>query len=190
MQRITKNPETRRQEIIDAAIGLFVEKGYEHTSMLDITKEINVSQGLCYRYFKSKEEIYQAALNLYVEQGVDCFNAMMQNKNCSLFELIDTLPALHDMVIEDNQYHKFFNSPGNSNFHLQMEIALINELIPILTERLESAKENREINIENSTLLATFFFYGQLGIWQRGDIENKEKIKYIREYARALLERN
>lgn len=188
MQRITKKPETRRQEIIDAAICLFVEKGYEHTSMLDITKSINVSQGLCYRYFKSKEEIYQEALTLYVKQGVACFTTMIKNKDCSLFELIDSLPALHDMGNGNDQYHKFFNAPNNSSFHLQMEIALINELIPIITERLELAKVNKEINIENPMLIATFFFYGQLGIWQRDDIENKEKIKCIRKYARKLLD--
>lgn len=189
MQRITKDPETRRQEIIDAAICLFVEKGYEHTSMLDITKRIHVSQGLCYRYFKSKEEIYQAALTLYVKQGVACFNALIKNRDCSLFELIDSFPTLHDMGNENDNYYKFFNAPNNSSFHLQMEIALIDELIPIMTERLELAKANEEINMENPMLIAAFFFYGQLGIWKRPDIENKEKTKCIRQYAKKLLEK-
>lgn len=57
MARITKLPEERRKEIIDTAIKLFYEKSYEKTTISDIAKEINVAQGLCYRYFPSKEAL-------------------------------------------------------------------------------------------------------------------------------------
>ena len=77
MSRITKNPEVRKQEILDTAIKLFCEKGYEQTTMLDISKAMNVSQGLCYRYFSSKEVIYQSVLDYYVSQGVAQLNVSM-----------------------------------------------------------------------------------------------------------------
>ena len=51
MTRITKAPEERRQEIIDTALKVFYEKGYEKTSISDIAREMDVAQGLCYRYF-------------------------------------------------------------------------------------------------------------------------------------------
>ena len=63
--RISKDPEVRKQEIIDTAMKLFAEKGYEFTSMTDIAKEMNVVSGLCYRYFKSKEDLYKTAISLY-----------------------------------------------------------------------------------------------------------------------------
>ena len=56
--RITKEPEERKQEILDTAMRLFYEKGYEKTSIADIAKEIGVAQGLCYRYFPSKEALF------------------------------------------------------------------------------------------------------------------------------------
>ena len=43
--RITKEPEERKQEIFDAALRLFGEKGYEKTTITDIAKEIGVAQG-------------------------------------------------------------------------------------------------------------------------------------------------
>ena len=49
MQRITKAPEVRRQEILDTAIRLFYENGYEKTSITDIANAMHVAQGLCYR---------------------------------------------------------------------------------------------------------------------------------------------
>ena len=48
--RITKEPEERKQEILDTALKLFGERGYERTSITDIAKANGVAQGLCYRY--------------------------------------------------------------------------------------------------------------------------------------------
>jgi len=185
MQRITKDPEIRRQEIIDTAIRLFIQKGYEQTSMLDITKSINVSPGLCYRYFKSKEEIYQAALDFYVSQGVDYFLSFFEDKGQPIIDIINNMPPLNNATDNSSPYHQFFNS--SSNFHLQMELALIEHLIPIVAERLELAKAKGEISIDNSLSLASFFLYGQLGVWQARGMENDMKIRDIRGYAKKLL---
>ena len=69
--RIVKNPDERKQEILDAAVRVFAKKGYEKTSITDIAKEIGISQGLCYRYYASKEEIYDAALDKYASYIVE-----------------------------------------------------------------------------------------------------------------------
>ena len=44
--RVTKEPEVRKQEILDTALKLFGENGYEKTSITDIAKAIGVAQGL------------------------------------------------------------------------------------------------------------------------------------------------
>lgn len=187
MQRITKDPEIRRQEIVDAAIRLFIEKGYDQTSMLDITNSINVSPGLCYRYFKSKEEIYKVALNSYVNQGVNYFLTLLGDKEQSIIKIIDTMAPLNTVSNEDNPYHQFFNVPNNSNFHLQMELALIDRLIPIVAERLELAKVKGEINIDNTISIAAFYLYGQLGVWQIDNMSNDHKTDDLRSYIKKLL---
>ena len=51
MGRTVKQPEVRRQEILEAALDLFCEKGYEGASMADLAQRLGISQGLCYRYF-------------------------------------------------------------------------------------------------------------------------------------------
>ena len=42
--RVTKEPEVRKQEILDTALKLFGENGYEKTSITDIAKAIGVAQ--------------------------------------------------------------------------------------------------------------------------------------------------
>jgi|LFRM01.1.fsa_nt_gb AcrR family transcriptional regulator len=65
MARISKEPEERREEIISAAEKLFHEKGFDNTMMSDIAQAIGISQGLPYRYFKSKAEIFDAIAEKY-----------------------------------------------------------------------------------------------------------------------------
>jgi len=51
------SPENRAKEIVMAAIGEFVRKGYRQTQMDDIAKRSNLSKGTLYWYFKSKDSI-------------------------------------------------------------------------------------------------------------------------------------
>jgi AcrR family transcriptional regulator len=52
-----------RGRILEAALALFAEGGYEATTMRDVARESGASLGLAYRYFASKEEF---ALALYM----------------------------------------------------------------------------------------------------------------------------
>ena len=60
MARITKDPQVRIAEIIDAAETLFNTHGYQETQVSDIVKAVGVAQGTFYYYFKSKEEVVEA----------------------------------------------------------------------------------------------------------------------------------
>ena len=71
--RVTKEPEVRKQEILDTALKLFGENGYEKTSITDIAKAIGVAQGLCYRYFPSKEALFDSAIEQYADVLVEQF---------------------------------------------------------------------------------------------------------------------
>ena len=63
--RIIKDPEERKQEIIEAALHLFSKKGYEHTTIQDIAKYLNISQGLCYRILNLKRKKSQRLLDFF-----------------------------------------------------------------------------------------------------------------------------
>jgi len=54
--------EARREEILDAATACFTRKGFHQTTMDDICRQAGLSPGTVYRYFKSKNEIIDAAV--------------------------------------------------------------------------------------------------------------------------------
>ena len=114
MARITKLPEERRKEIIDTAIKLFYEKGYEKTTISDIAKEINVAQGLCYRYFPSKEALFDCAIDQYAQSLADNIIEFTKDKNLSLKEIIMEMPTFIDIEKENTIFYKLCHSDESS----------------------------------------------------------------------------
>lgn len=61
--RIVKSPEDRREEILECAAKLFLTYGFQKTKVEDIVKELNISKGLAFYYFKTKEELIDAVID-------------------------------------------------------------------------------------------------------------------------------
>lgn len=59
--------EQRRQLILDKALELFVKKGYADTKIGDIAKAAHMSAGLMFHYFDSKEQLYEALVQMGAE---------------------------------------------------------------------------------------------------------------------------
>ncbi len=57
--------EDRREQIIDAAMRVFAQKGYSNTTNKDIAREAGITTGLIYYYFESKEALLKAMLEAH-----------------------------------------------------------------------------------------------------------------------------
>ena len=66
--RDVKEPEIRCAEIMAAAMQLFMEKGYIHTTTQDIVDKVNISRGLLYYHFKNKEDILYCLVEQYSDK--------------------------------------------------------------------------------------------------------------------------
>lgn len=65
-----KHPEETVNRILEAAFRLFMEKGYEHTSIQDIIDHLGgLSKGAIYHHFKSKEDILVAVTDKMTEES-------------------------------------------------------------------------------------------------------------------------
>jgi AcrR family transcriptional regulator len=58
-----RRKEARPQELLGAALDLFVEKGFAATRLEDVAARAGVSKGTVYLYFASKEELFRAVIN-------------------------------------------------------------------------------------------------------------------------------
>ena len=60
--RWTRRKEARPQELLAAALDLFVERGYAATRLDDVASRAGVSKGTLYLYFTNKEELFKAVV--------------------------------------------------------------------------------------------------------------------------------
>ncbi|WP_255991472.1 TetR/AcrR family transcriptional regulator [Chitinolyticbacter albus] len=61
-KRWSRRKEARPQEILEAALEVFTEKGYTAAKIEDIASRAGVTRGTPYLYFSNKEEIFKAVL--------------------------------------------------------------------------------------------------------------------------------
>lgn len=178
--RITKEPEVRKQEILDTALKLFGENGYEKTSITDIAKAIGVAQGLCYRYFPSKEALFDSAIEQYADVLVEQFADAETDDRKTLRQIIEEMPAT--MEKQDTKYYSVFHGTENRKFHDQLALKVCEKLVPLVEKLLQRAKQKGEIHFDDLQAAATFCVYGQLGILLADDLTQEDKSKRIREF--------
>ena len=76
---MTQRGDATRQQLLDAAAVVFVERGYAGATTKEIARRAGVSEGTIYRHFVDKREL---------------FGAVFANRNASDFEAVTALPAL------------------------------------------------------------------------------------------------
>lgn len=190
MTRITKEPEERRQEIIDTAMMLFYERGYEKTSITDIAKAMHVAQGLCYRYFPSKEVLFDTAIDQLAGRIVSGMASVLNQQTAlPLAELIRRMPTFLDLENDESFVYKLCHGAENSKIHDQLSMCVCSKLLPIVRELLERAVENGELAIADPLSAASFCVYGQLGILLNHDLDKEDRVKRTKAFLMELISR-
>ena len=144
MARISKPPEVRRQEILDTAMELFAEKGYEDTSMADIARRMGVVQGLCYRYFDSKRVLFREAMEQYVRECCAAGLPIIHDRSRTIRQRLDDMAALTLETEQNARYHAFYHRPENQGIHEELNWRICAYLTPHVAEELEEACQRGE----------------------------------------------
>ena len=79
-----------KRKIFETSMKLFAKKGYDATSIEEITATVGVAKGTLYYHFSSKEEIF----NFLVEEGMKLLKNSIDIKTSKLDNTIDKLRAI------------------------------------------------------------------------------------------------
>jgi AcrR family transcriptional regulator len=89
--RWQRRKEARPDEIVEAALDLFVEKGFAATRLEDVAHRAGVSKGTMYLYFDSKESLFQAAVRRALVPTLEEGEALLASHQGPSGELLATL---------------------------------------------------------------------------------------------------
>jgi AcrR family transcriptional regulator len=70
----------RRREIVEVAMRLFAEHGYQNTTVAQICEAADLTKGVLYHYVKSKEELLAAVFDSYTIPTLEAFEALMSGE--------------------------------------------------------------------------------------------------------------
>ena len=74
-----KKGERRKQDLLNIAYRMFIEKGYENTIVDDIIIEAGIAKGTYYYYFESKEATLEAVIEMMIEKAENVAKAALMN---------------------------------------------------------------------------------------------------------------
>ncbi len=86
MARLAVNHESKKKELLAIAEKLFLEKGYEQTSIDDVLRESGISKGGFYHYFKSKDDILSASINNIIDDAILFLQPIVDDENLNALD--------------------------------------------------------------------------------------------------------
>ena len=139
-----KHPEETVNLILDVAYRLFMEKGYEHTSIQDIIDHLGgLSKGAIYHHFKSKEEIFYAVTDKMTAESNQILEVVRDRTDLNGKEKLKTMfrESLKRSVQDDifTVAPSFYNNPRllSSLLHETIEVSAPEYIEPIIRQGVE-----------------------------------------------------
>ena len=130
--------QQRRQEILQAALELFVSKGYAATKITDIAEKASMSVGLLFHYFESKEKLYEELVKMGLqgtampgeqkcEHAIDFFVQFTEQ----LFTFMKEQPIVAKMFVLMADAQRSEGTPEEIR-RIAMQVSTIEQFVPII----------------------------------------------------------
>ena len=133
-----------KRKIFETSMRLFAEKGYDGTSIEEITSAVGVAKGTLYYHFSSKEEIF----NFLIEEGMKLLKNSINIKMQAQKKYIDKLRAIILIQIKIiSKYENFMEIVfsecwGNSTRSKTCQ-KYVNEYLNIIKNILQEGMDKR-----------------------------------------------
>jgi len=150
-----KQKEKRREEILAAALDLFIVKGFADTTIKDIAQKVNMSVGLLFHYFESKAALYDELVKI----GVKTPTALPDGKEAiRFFEAI----ASHyfTMLKEDPFAAKMVAFMAQIKSATTIDAAILKKSIDVIT----GGQARGQIQSGNPEAMAILFWQSLSGV--------------------------
>ena len=135
--------KNKKEQILDISFSLFLEKGYDNTSISDILSKLDIARGTLYYHFESKEAIMDAIIERSAKKIVEEAQSIVLKKELPVYEKIFALFSSTSMkrLSGGNLMIDYMNQPQNALFHEKSNISFIQKITPILGDIIKEGVE-------------------------------------------------
>jgi AcrR family transcriptional regulator len=156
--RFERRKDARPGEILNAALDLFVEKGFAATRLEDVAQRAGVSKGTVYLYFDSKEDLFKAVIRSGMVRAIEEAEKMVAGFEGSSADLLrqiyagwwqniggTKLAGIPKLMISEAQ-----NFPELARFYYEEVIQRGSRLFARTIERGIERGEFRRVNVDHT----------------------------------------
>ncbi|OWW19108.1 TetR/AcrR family transcriptional regulator [Noviherbaspirillum denitrificans] len=160
-KRWERRKDARPQELLAAALDLFVERGFAATRLDDVAARAGVSKGTLYLYFTNKEELFKAVVRENVVPVLGEAEGILESFEGSTVELFremvlgwwERIGATKLSGITKLMMAESSNFPEVARFYHDEVIQRGNAMIARMLRRGVERGEFRPVDIEHATQL-------------------------------------
>ncbi|HZK26896.1 MAG TPA: TetR/AcrR family transcriptional regulator [Thermoclostridium sp.] len=187
-----------KEKILDTAFKIFMENGYEEASVRMILEESKATTGSFYYYFPSKEALFEAVIERYLQNYVSRIERIANDSALSSWEYLDAL-----LLEIENGSNEYFSTLQGNKLHWSVQCALhektMRALLPSIQRMIEAkiadGTVKSKLNVDTLTLTIVLL-RGVEGILHARPMKSidKEQIasmkNSIKEYVSLILSGN
>lgn len=150
--------EQRRQEILFAALDLFVTRGYAATKISDIAQRVSMSTGLMFHYFESKEKLYEELVRMGLlgtaqPAAMQCERAMdyFTQFTSQLFAIMKERPDIAKLFVLMADAQRSEGTPEAIR-RIALQVDTIQQFVPIIEQGQEegSVRQGDPLKLSNA----------------------------------------
>ncbi|WP_040412586.1 TetR/AcrR family transcriptional regulator [Desulfosporosinus sp. OT] len=142
-----------KEQLLHQAVIMFVERGYDNTSINDITNACNITKGALYHHFLNKDEIFAGAMQVIIEEIKNWIDEKISTSK-NIAELIKDLFDYSDYF----SYSKYYDNINSDTYlvlidsikkfpEFKTKVAdYIFSNIPLIEEKFKEAQLKGEVN--------------------------------------------
>ena len=139
-----KNNE-RKKELLKIAYNMFLNKGYDNTSIDDIINEAKIAKGTYYYYFESKEATLEEVINMMINEEIAIAKEVL-NMPISIPEKLAGIITSLRPKIDEKEIENTLNKKENIVMHEKINNRIIEEAIPLLEQVVNEGIESKIFN--------------------------------------------
>ena len=180
------------QDVLQKAMNIFWEKGYESTSIQDIVMTTGLKPGSLYAAYKNKEGIFKAVLELYTASSLNIIKKILEADEDMLKNIKNFLNLLIVDVISNETHNgcllvKTLLVVSHKDEKIQEQIvAFYKQLEPLVENTLKRAKEQGQTDVDAKEFTKFIFsiVYGTHVHYKTFKDKEilKKNVRYLMEY--------
>ena len=119
--RRQRERERHRTEILDAARRVFCERGYERTTMADIADEAEFAVGTLYRFFRSKEALFEALVLEVARKWSEIVNTVLDEAGSEVERLERFIERTTEYFFANQEFAKILIAQSSRRYYSVQE---------------------------------------------------------------------